>query len=271
MDITTQDVAPGADSSPAPSGTPAPTGPAPSQPEGVAAPESFPFHQHPRFRELIAENRSLKESTQQLSQRLAQLEQLQTTARQDGGLTADEKRQYAEAATALKRIFAADPELKALFEARTYLPQLAEGYQSVQRLTQAQGQAQMETARGHIAQLAAQEGLPADKKWLTHLTRLVAGAAMGLDNGNERYDRGDLSVLDEAFDAVKGDFLALLRQNAATATAQAKTKLRTLPPAPRGSAAGPEAPPKPEPGKEREFVQGLHKRGLAMLKEQLTG
>jgi hypothetical protein len=253
------------------SGIPVSTGPAPVSPVGTATPEvQPPFHQHPRFQSLIAENRSLKEASQQLNHRLAQLEELQTTAG-NGGLNADEQRQYAEAATALKRIFAADPELKALFESRNYLPRLAEGYQSVQRLTQAQAQAQQETARAHIAQLASKEGLPSDKKWLTHLTRLVAGAAMGLEDGNGRYDRGDLSVLDEAFDAVKGDFLALMRQGTVASTLQTKNKLKSLPPAPRGGAVGPEAPTPIEPGKEREFTQNLHKRGLAMLKEKLTG
>ena len=271
LDNVTPDAAVDTDSSPVSPGAVAETSPASVTPDTAPASEpQAPFHNHPRFRALISENRDLKTAQQQLTQRLAQLEQLQSAANQ-GSLNADEQRQYAEAATALKRIFAADPELKAFFESRNYLPQLAQGYQSIQHLSRAQGQAQLETSRAHIARLATKEGLPTDTKWLSHLNRLVAGAAMGLENGNERYERGDLSVLDEAFQSVKGDFLTLLRQSAATQTAQTKGKLKTMPPAPRGSAAGLEAPKPIEEGKEREFVQGLHKRGLAMLKERLTG
>lgn len=264
-----QDLDAVADSSPA-SQEPSPSAPAPSSPEppGSDPGKLPPFHTHPRFRELVGENRTLKETVGQLSQRIEQLEALQQQAATQGGLTVDEQRQYAEAATALKRIFALDPELRSLLEARQYLPQLAEGYESVQRLSQAQAQAQRESARSHIAQLATKEGFPTDKKWLSHLTRLVAGAAMSIPDGNARYERGDFSVLDEAFNEVKEQFFALMRREAAGVVQQTKDKTKKLPPAPRGSAPGAPAPVQLEPGKEREFMRDLHRRGLALLKER---
>ena len=255
----------------APAGTGTPSGPAPSPPGGAPAPEPFPFHQHPRFRQLIDENRTLKEQHGQLSTRLQQLESLQRQATTAGGLTAEEQRQYQEAAVALKRVFASDPELKALLGMTNYLPTLAQGYQGVQSLTAASQRAQMESSRQHIAQLAANEGLPTDKKWLTHLTRLVAGAAMQIEQGNERYDAGDLSVLDEAFNSVKADFFTLIRQAQAQQTAQTKNKLKNLPPAPRGTPAGEPAPAKPVEGKEREFLKSLHQKGRDMIREAVTG
>jgi hypothetical protein len=242
------------------------TAPAPS----TAPDRPAPFHEHPRFRELTSQNRSLKEQVAQMSQRVNQLERLSSRADSQGGLTQEEQAQYRDAATALKRIFAADPELAQLFEARKHLPQLAQGYQSLQQLSRAQAQAAQSQARTHIERLAAKEGLPTDKKYLTHLTRLVAGEAMNLQDGNERYDRGDLSVLDEAFESVKGTFISLMRKEAAATTTQTKNKLKTMPPAPRGGAAGPEAPKAPEPGQERAFVSDMHKRGLALLRERLT-
>ena len=173
-----------------------------------------------------------------------------------------------EAAVALKRVFAADPELKAFFDARMTIPGLTRGYQ---QLTEAQQHGQRESARSYIGTLAKEAGLPDDSKWVGHLTRLVAGHAMGIENGNERFERGDFSVLKEAFEAVKADFLGTLSKAGTANVAQAKGKLSKLPPAPRGSAAGPEASKPIEPGKEREFTRDLHKRGLALLKERLTG
>ena len=256
------------ESSPGP-GSPTPSGPTPSTSGGAGAPEAQPpFHLHPRFRELTTENRTLKESITALNTRLAQIEQ---RSAQPGTLSAEERQQYAEAASALKRIFEADPELKQFFGARQYLPQLAEGYRGVQQLTEAQSRAHQNTARSHISQLAAKDGFPSDSKWTAHLVRLVAGAALGMPEGNQRYDSGDLSILDEAYASVKGDFLASLRKEASAQITGTKGKLKTLPPAPAGGAAGPEAPAKPVPGKEREFIQGLHKRGLQMLKEHTTG
>lgn len=264
--------------SPAPASSPAPvvpapsSGPAPSTPGTAPAPPPTaplpPFHTHPRFRELVTENRTMKGTIQELQTRLTQLE---STATATGTLTAEERQQYTEAATALKRIFAMDPDLKMLLESRDYLPRLAEGYQSVQQLTAAQARNQQTAAKSHIARLAQEEGLPTDPKWVAHLVRLVAGAAMGLPDGDQRYDQGDLSVLDEAFTAVKGDFITALRQAGAASLTQSKGKVKTLPPAPRGTSAGEPAPLKVEPGKAREFARGMHQRGLSLLKERLSG
>lgn len=227
-----------------------------------------PFHQHPRFQQLTRENATLKSTVAQLNQRLSSLE---SRSDDQGGLTPEQTEEYRQAASALKRIFAADPELKALFEARKHLPSLAQGYQSVQQLSRQQAQAQAATAKNVIKELAAKEGLPTDAKYLTRLTRLVASEAMDLTDGNERYDRGDFSVLEEAFAQVKDTFIGQMLKEAAAATTATKTKTKQLPPAPRGGTAGEPAPAKIEEGKEREFMQGLHKRGLAMLREKISG
>lgn len=238
-------------------------------PAAAPAPEPQPpFHEHPRFRELTTQNRELKGHVAQLTQRLQTLEAAQQKVASGQSLNTEEQRQLSEAASALKKIFAADPELRALFEARLHLPRLSQGFQ---QLTEAQQSSQRESARSHIASLASKEGLPAESKWLAHLTRLVAGAAMSLENGNERFERGDFSVLDEAFEQVKTDFVATLRAAGASATNQAKLKTKGLPPAPRGGQVGQPAPEKPVPGKEREFAAGLHSKALTMLKESLQG
>jgi hypothetical protein len=218
---------------------------------------------------LTRENATLKSTVGSLTQRLDQLERLQTRSDAQGGLTREEEAQYREAAAALKRIFAADPELAALFEARKHLPSLAQGYQSVQQLTQAQARAQQSQARNHIEQLVKTAGIEVDKKHLPHVVRLVAGAAMGLPEGNERYDRGDLSVLDEAFTEVK-EFIEAFRKGGTAQVVQTKDKLKKMPPAPRGGPAGTEAPKPIEPGQERAALADMHKRGLALLRERLT-
>jgi hypothetical protein len=244
------------------------TDPAPTTPETPRPQEPAPFHQHPRFRELTTQNRELRSTVSQLSNRLNQLER---TAQQHGGATAGEQREYAEAAAALKRVIAADPELAELMELRNLRPQLAQSHQGVQHLQAQAARAQMQSARSHIERLVQGAGINVDRTKMGHVIRLVAGAAMNLPDGNERYERGDLSVLDEAFADVKA-FIDVLRKDGTAVTAQTKTKTKQLPPAPgRGGAAGPAAPQAPKPGEERAFVSDLHKKGLAMLRERLQG
>lgn len=265
-DVAAESSPAGSQSEPSSQGTSTPD---PAQ--AGAQQQQQPFHTHPRFRALIEENRGLKATVGSLNQRLGQLESLSARAQAQGGMTQEEAAQYREAATALKKIIQNDPELAQLLQLREHLPQLRQGYESVQQLGRAQAQAQMTSARNHIRDMAAKEGLPTDQKYLTHLVRLVAAEAMQLPDGNERYDRGDMSVLEEAFASIKGSFLGTLRREATAGVAQTKDKLKKMPPAPRGGAAGPEAPKAPAAGEERKFTSDMHKRGLALLRERLNG
>lgn len=267
MDDIVEDTTVVEDSSP--SDTPASPGQTPQAPKPPVDPYAGkPFHQHPRWiqREKQWEERegNYKRYVQTLTDRIAALETKPAAA-----VTPNEEREYAEAAQAIKRIFERDPDLKAFYESRNRLPQLEEGYANVGQM-QAQARSQQaQTARTHIGQLVKDAGIDVPAAKMQHVVRLVAGAAMQLPNGNVRYDSGDLSVLDEAFEEVKG-FIEDLRKGTTATVAQTKAKTKNLPPAPRGGPAGPAAPEGIKPGEERAFQTNLHKKGLALLKERLS-
>jgi hypothetical protein len=261
-------VEPGSSPGSEPSTTPSPGTSAPDHGQEPQQQQQVPFHQHPRFREITSQNRELRSTVAQLQSRLNAIEQ---RAQSQGGATPQQQQEYADAAAALRKVMAADPELAELLQLRQRIPQLAQGVQGVQHLQAQAARAQQAQARSHIESLVKEAGIALDKKALPHVIRLVAGAAMQLPDGNERYERGDFSVLSEAFADVKS-FIEALRQPANVATAQTKNKLKTLPTPNRGgSAAGPAAPDAPKPGEERAFTQSLHKRGLDMLRSKLSG
>lgn len=234
-----------------------------TQPAPAPQPQEPPFHQHPRFRELTTQNRELKQQIAQLSQAMQRFQQSQQQS-SDGPLSQEEQ----AAITALKRLMARDPELATALMAGKQLPQFQQRFQGIDQMQAQAARAHNTAARSAIKELAAADGLPTDDASLKHIVRLVAGEAMAMEQGNERYQSGDLSVLEEAFAAIK-PWLASMRKPAQDTLTQTKNKTRQLPPPPRGAAPGQPAPPKMEPGKEgeRKFEQSLHSRAKAMLSE----
>ena len=103
------------------------TDPAPTAEGQPPAPEPQPpFHQHPRFQQLIGENRTLKAAVQNLTQ---QVQGIQSKAAQQGGqLSPEDRFKYQQAAGALKQLLAEDPELKSLLDIAKQAPKLLQGY-----------------------------------------------------------------------------------------------------------------------------------------------
>ena len=264
-----------AGSSPAPDANGQPTPPAATQPEqpqqpGQPTPEKLaPFHQHPRFQQVTRENRELKQAVGTLTQRLQTLEQ--RSQQQPNGLTPEQQTQYRDAAQALRAVMQADPELARLIEAAKQFPQMQQGYQSLGQLQQAQQVAQQQQATTHVRGLAEKAGLPTDQKFVQHLVRMTAIEAKSLDDADGRFDRGDFSVLDEAFAIVKDQVLGGFSRQATQTLRDTKQKTQNLPPAPRGGFATPDAPKKPIPGKEREYEQELHKGAMDFLAARFKG
>lgn len=244
--------------------SPADTSQATTQPAQQPTQDQAPFHLHPRFKELTSSNKSLKDTVGQLQRTIGELQRAQAQARSGDGQTDDERRQFGDAAVALRKVLAADPELARLLEISKQFPQVAQGVEGVQQLQQAAAKAHNTQARSHIRDLATNAGLKVDDTSLRHINRLVAGEAMGLENGQARYGEGDFTVLDEAFTSVL-PFLEGLRREAGVTTAATKGKVKGLPPAPRGGVAGSAAPPKLEKGKEREYETGLGALARRML------
>ena len=218
-----------------------PTGadPAPTAEGQPPAPEPQPpFHQHPRFQQLIGENRTLRATVQTLGQRLQSIE---TKAAQQGGqLSPEDRFKYQQAAGALKQLLAEDPELKSLLDIAKQAPKLLQGYEGVEHLTAAQQATQHRAASDHIKQLAQAAGMSQDPKFLQHLVPMVARAARGLPDADHRYDSGDFTVLDEAFESVKPYFQ---QRQAARNLLDTKHNVQRLPLPAKGGAPGHAAMP----------------------------
>src|SRR5882724_4992569 len=112
--------------------------------------DQLPFHTHPRFKELTSSNKSLKDTVGQLQRTIGELQRAQAQARSGGGMTDDERRQFGDAAVALRKVLAADPELARLLEISKQFPQVAQGVEGVQQLQQAAAKAHNTQARSHI-------------------------------------------------------------------------------------------------------------------------
>ena len=240
---------------------PTPTAQAPSTPVQPPAEQQIPYA---RFQQVIRQNQELRTAVQGLQQ------QMQTFKQQEQRgvpLTAQQEVERREALTAIKELFGADDELKSLLDLAKNAQKITEATNGVSRLTEQNQQASMTRARAHVATLAATEGLPKDPKFLTRLTRLVAMEAQSLPDAERRFDAGDYTVLDDAFAAVKGDFASMRREQTVQTAATKQQLQRTVPPRPAGGASGPEAPPKLEQGKERQFWEGAMSKMRDRLRE----
>ena len=103
----------------------------------------------------------------------------------------------------------------------------------------------------------------------TRLVRLVAAEAQAIEGGNQRFSQGDLSVLDEGFKALQGNFLAHTQRAGTAGLLQTKSRTAALPPASRGGAAGPPGLPKFDPSKPVRVRMGeLSKAAADMLAEE---
>jgi|SRR5262245_4666655 len=238
-----------------------------SEPAQPQAPQQPPFHQHPRWQQMLGENRNLKGTVQQLTQRLTAIEQ----RAQQGQVSPDQERQYREAGDALLQIIRQHPELRPLLEMAARAQQWDQASQNVNQIGMAQRRAATTQGRSHIESLAKQAGLLDNIKpdnraaYLQRLTRSVAMEAASMPGGQERYEAGDYTVLDEAFKALSEGFLSTGQKAAAAQLVDTKNKTQALPPRPRGSAPGPQAPMKFERGKEREYEADLTRRATEML------
>ena len=254
-----------AESSPATetTGQPAPAGAENTeQPAGQPQEKLAPFHTHPRFQQVIRENQQLKQAVGQLGQ---QMQALQQKSQQQGGLSPDEQQQYTQAAQALRKVIEADPELKELLglkqEVATQLKQVREG----------QVVALERQGVDRILSKAKEFGYPQDDDALSDLIERVEARVLKMDNGRQRFLAGDLTVFDDALKTIKSrddKRIDSARREQTAATLATKDRTRSLPPAPRGGAAGPPGVPKLVEGKEREFTSGLHKAAQAMLNER---
>ena len=249
------------ESSTGPDAQPTPTAQAPSTPVQPPAEQQIPYA---RFQQVIRQNQELRTAVQGLQQQMQGFKQQE---QRGVPLTPAQEVERREALVALKELIGGDDELKSLLDLAKNSQKLTAAADGVTQLTAQQQRAQVQGAAKHVATLAKEAGLPSDPKFLTRLTRLVAIEAQGLPDGDARFDAGDFSVLDEAFATVKGDFASARREAVASLASTKQQLQRTVPPRPAGGASGPEAPPKLEQGKERQFWEGAMSKMRDRLRE----
>jgi hypothetical protein len=236
----------------------------PGEPQGQQKPPSqtVPYD---RFREVIGQNQQLRQTVATMQGRLQQMEQLSQKAQTQGGLSTEDQRTYQEAATALKQIFSADPELKQLLELMKNGQQWQGTQQTVQSLRDAQLRQMEQQGVQRILSYADSEGLPKDEASRKIFVKLVESMALTIPQAKERFAAGDLTLIDEAMDLAK-PLLAHVKREGQTQLLDTKQKTRNLPPAARGSAAGPPGLPKLDPNNPRPFESALHKAASDMLR-----
>jgi hypothetical protein len=224
-------------------------------------------------RPIIARVPQLEAQLKEASDRIAAYEKKAA----QGATTPEDDYQMSMAQQALERLLMRDekmlervlmnhPKMAALLK---NADQLVAGQGGLQQIQQAQGQALLRSAQSHIHGLAKEAGLPQEPGYLQRLVRLVAAEAQQLEGGNQRFSQGDLSVLDEAFQALQGNFLAHTKRAGTAALIATKNATSQLPPAPRGGAAGPPGLPKFDPAKTsvRDRLQQLSRAAGDMLAE----
>lgn len=222
---------------------------------GQATPQpEVPFHQHPRWQQVMAERKQDREMIRGLSQ---QLQELQAASRPQGGLSHDQRAEYMKAGDAIKTVLGEHPELKVLLDLAKRAPHLMQASDGVQRLNQAQVQSITRQSRAAIASLAKAENLPTDPEFLEYTEDLIAARIDRMPDGRARFLGGDTAVVNEAFDAIKGKFLAHLRRDASATVVDTKKKVVQLPPRPAGGSLSRDADPKLDPNDSKSFWSGL--------------
>lgn len=249
-----------------------------TQPVQPPAEPQVPFHQHPRFQQLIREGQLSRQTIATLQQQLREESERRTALEKKftaGQSTPEEAEELRKAAGALERILMGNPEaLERILLAHPKFKALAENADKlmattggVEQIQQAQSQALYRQAQSHIHEMAKSAGLPSEPKYLSRLVRAVAAEAQSLPDGNARFAAGDLSVLDEAFKALQTDFLATTQRAGTAQLLQTKSRTQSLPPAPRGSAAGPPGLPKFDPNQPNAL--GKHMAQLDKIAGQM--
>lgn len=221
------------------------------------------FSEHPDWQRMVRERNDARTSLQQMQQRLQQLEGAARPAPATGQPSAEET----AAAEALHKLMNLHPELKQLLALAKAGPQLVRGYQGVEALTRSQQDNLVRSGRSEVVSLAKAAQLPTSEHAIDLMEEMVVALVRRDADATEKFLNGDLQPVRDAFKRVTEGFIADVRRQPAATLADTKNKTTRLPPAPRsGGAAGPEAPAKLEPGKEREFASALHRRAMEMLK-----
>ena len=231
-----------------------------------------PFHQHPRFQELIQQNRTYRGQIEQVGRTVQSLQQeLQAikAERQAAGQTQPSQEEV-QAGNALVSLIRQHPELRGLLDAPKQLGNVRQLTERLERMERTQHSGITQSGRKVISDFVTSANLPKDSAG--RLERYVLGHLHDDPDAMARFTSGDVSVIGEVLADLKTSLLDQARRDGTAALGATKNQLlRTVPPRQAGSQSGAVAPPKLEPGKEREHLAALHKQGDEMLERMLKG
>lgn len=249
-------------------GSPSATETAPETPPAGAQPVSEPpFHQHPRWQQLMQERATERQALIAAHQKLRDVEQ--RLAQQQPAQNGQPKDpELAQALEAIEKVFNVDPsraasmmakllgvDLKTLQALSKAAPHMVAGLRNVADLRGAQVGAMEHASRNHVMGLMTRHGMPQTREALEAVEALVAYRIQSNPQALADFKRGSLAPLEWAFSTINAALIGPMKQPAQTAAA--KDAVRRLPPASRAGTPGQPAPPKLERGKEREFTERL--------------
>ncbi len=233
-----------------------------TQNTGTPAPSQVPFHEHPRWQQLMQERTT---DRQQMAQMRAQLEHFQRQAQQ----AAQQAQQSGQRQPTQDEMDAA----RRIRELQSYDPEYAKQQQRLDQLERRYEQMMQQqrtalTTQGHSAlnRMASEAGLPTDAKSLRVLENAVTVYLADNPEAVQRFNAHDLSVLDDAFKEFNTSFLGKARRESVAGVATTKAAAAAIPTPPRnGGLPGPAAPPKVTAGNEGEIRSGMREKFRSLL------
>lgn len=226
-----------------------------------------PFHEHPRFKEVIGQNRIYKQQIETLAR---ELQALKAAAQPKPGAdrAPEDQFQRSQAAAALKELIGEDPDLKALLTLAKMAPQIDAGLRRLNDLSQHQQRAVISTAHDMIRALATKNQL--SEEHFDYFEDLITGVLSRDPGLTQRFQTGDRKAIEEAWEKIS-PFISALRKPAAAALTKTKANVLNLPSRPGGGVPGQPAPFKVDPDKPRESTAALHALAEKALAERSAG
>ncbi len=242
-----------------------PTAQAPSQPangngQGQPQARTIPLDSH------LTERRAWHREREQLRQELESLKRPASAPSVDQPLSPQEEVEMRQAAAALKRILGVDGDLKSLLDLAKNGKSLLESHQNVQQLAQQQYRGVLTAGDDRVASLAKAAGLPDTPEFTSRTQNMVAAVISLYPEAVQALRQGDLTVVDKAFDVVKG-YVEPLRRQQTAGVAATKIATANLPPNTNGGLPGEPISPVAEllkQGKDREARSNMHSRAASV-------
>jgi len=220
--------------------------------------DNVPFHQHPRWKQVMGELQQLRPLRTEYQRLQQELQQLRAGQQQVGQRQPTPEQQ--QALQALRELQALDPESSKLQQRIDQLERTLQGFeQRQQTVLTTQGMNQ-------LGEMARESGLPTDPKSLRVIENAVTVYLADNPEAVQRFRNHDLSVIKDAFKEFNDNFLGKMRRESVARVAETKQAAAAIPtPAKNGAPPGPSAPPKVTAANESDVRAGMRERFRSLL------